>query len=54
MCTGVRGSIHSLEIDTNFFQGNYPESCQVCGIVDICCKLRFVAGGVQYYGWFIR
>jgi allantoicase len=26
---GVKGIISKLEIDTNFFKGNYPESCMV-------------------------
>lgn len=26
---GMRGAVSSLEIDTNFFKGNYPESCMV-------------------------
>ncbi len=27
--TGVNGIVGALEIDTNFYKGNFPESCQV-------------------------
>jgi hypothetical protein len=27
--TGVKGVISALEVDTNFYKGNYPESCLV-------------------------
>ena len=30
---GVKGVISALEVDTNFFTGNYPESCLVSDIV---------------------
>ena len=29
-CVGVDGIINLLEIDTNFYKGNFPESCKVC------------------------
>ncbi len=38
---GVDGTIEHLEVDTNFYKGNYPESCQVsicecCGSICEC------------------
>jgi allantoicase len=29
IATGVKGVISALEVDTNFYKGNYPESCLV-------------------------
>jgi allantoicase len=46
---GVPGRIEKIEVDTNHFKGNYPESCSLEGCESASTSLEALAG--ESVGW---